>query len=205
MRGVRWVIGLVVLTITPVSALAQAGITPYMTTPVPLATKAIEFRGYVTIEDAFDLFAVYRQGVGGNFDFGVRAGYTDFANGGFHFGGDLRYGLPWNPGSDLKFAAVGGVQFTLGDFANRFSVPFGLSFGADVGNEERGVMLYGLPKLIVLNTNVDAGGSETDLEFGIELGGEVDITANWIFTGALTIATNDSDNIELALGAMYRR
>jgi hypothetical protein len=205
MRGVRWFFCLAVVALTPASVYAQAGITPLRTGPIPLARRDIEFRGYVTIEDDFDLFAVYRQGVGGNFDFGVRAGYSDIADGGFHFGGDLRYGLPWDTGSQLQFALAGGAQFTLADAGNRLTVPFGISIGADVGDEERAVVLYGLPKLMVVNTDPDVGGSETDLEFGVEMGGEVEITANWIFDGALTIATNNDDNIELALGIVYRR
>lgn len=205
MKSLRLACSLVVLTLTPAVAFAQGGETPLAVSPVPLATGGMEFRGYVTIEDDLDLFGVYRQGIGTEVDFGLRAGYSDVGGGGFHFGGDLRYGLPWGRDSELRYAAAVGLQATLADFGNILSVPFGVSIGADVGSVERPVMLFGLPYLAVNRYDPDGGGANTELEFGIELGGEVTLTDALLFNGVLTIASNDNDNIELALGLIYRR
>ena len=120
-------------------------------------------------------------------------------------GGDLRYGLPWGRDSELRYAAAVGLQFTLGDRGNVLSVPFGISLGADVGTPERPVILFGLPYLTVNRYDHDDHDANTDLELGVELGGEVNITDQLMFSGVLTIASNDNDNIELALGLIYRR
>lgn len=205
MKLVRLACSLLALALMPAVAFAQAGETPLAVSPVPLAIGGMEFRGYVTIEDHLDLFGVYRYGFGQDVDFGLRAGYSDVGGGGFHFGGDLRYGLPWGRGSELRYAAAVGLQFTLADFGNILSVPFGVSIGADVGSAERPVMLFGLPHFTVDRYDPDGGGANTELEFGVELGGEVTLTESLIFDGVLTIASNDNDNIELALGLIYRK
>jgi hypothetical protein len=205
MRSIRLTCSLLILAVTPAVGFAQAGVTPLMLGPEALSRRDIEFRGYVTIEDDLDLFGVYRQGVGQGFDFGVRAGYSDFRDGGLHIGGDLRYELPWGRGSDLRYAAAAGLQLTFGDTGDMLRVPLGISIGGNVGTADRTVLLYGLPHLSVERFDPDPGKADTDLEFGVELGGEVELTQDWIFSGALTIATNDNDNVELALGVIYRR
>jgi len=195
------------LALLPATAFAQAGISPLAVDPYPLASGVNELRGYVSIEDEFDFFGVYRRGLGGALDFGVRLGYTDLGDGGIHLGGDLRYGLPVE-GTELGFALAGGLQLTFaGDFTV-IGVPFGVSIGADVGNEERSVILYGLPHFLVERIEVDTPAGDfddTELEFGVELGGEIELTRTVWFHSALTIATNDDDNVELALGVIWRR
>ncbi len=203
MNVARLALSLLVLLGTPAAALAQAGETPLALNPMALANNDYEFRGYLTIEDDLDFFGVYRRGVGGSFDFGVRAGYSQFANGGFHLGGDVRYQMPWGASSPLQYAIVGGLQLTFAD-ADLLSVPFGVTLGADVGSEERAVVVYGSP-LLVVDRYSGFGDSTTELEFNLELGGEVNITSQWLFSGVLTIATNDNDNVELGLGVIYRR
>ena len=205
MKFVRLACSLLAVALMPAVAFAQAGETPLALSPHPLATSGMEFRGYVTIEDELDLFGVYRHGIGQAVDFGLRVGYSDVWRGGFHFGGDLRYGLPWGRGSELRYAAAFGLQFTLADLGNVLSVPFGVSIGADVGSVERPVMLFGLPYLAVNRYDRDGANANTELEFGVELGGEVTLTDALLFNGVLTIASNDNDNIELALGLIYRR
>lgn len=193
--------------ISPAAAFAQAGVTPLGVDPYPLNSGINEVRGYVTIEDEIDLFGVYRRGLGGDLDFGLRLGYTDAADGGLHLGGDLRFGLPVE-GSELGFGLAGGLQLTFADVANLIAVPFGVSIGADIGNEDRSVILYGLPHLLVERIDIDdafGGGDETELEFGVELAGEIELTRQWWFHSILTIATNDDDNVELALGVIWRR
>ncbi len=74
-----------------------------------------------------------------------------------------------------------------------------------MGNAERSVILYGLPFLEVDRVDPDVGDSDTELEFGVELAGEVEITRNWIADAALVISSHDDDNIGLALGIIYRR
>ena len=204
MRGTRLVIGLFVLAVTPVSAFAQAGVTRLLTSPDALASKAMEVRGYFSIEEEIDVFGVYRRGVGGNIDFGVRAGYTGAADGGFHVGGDLRYQLPAGE-MDVEFAVVGGLQASFMDLANLIAVPFGVSIGTDVGSGERSVVLYGLPFLEIDRIDPDGPGSETELEFGVELGGEVEINRNWIGNAVLSISSHEDDTVHLALGIIWRR
>ncbi|MGD8867181.1 MAG: hypothetical protein PVI01_06115 [Gemmatimonadales bacterium] len=205
MKSLRLTCVSLALTLLPTIVFAQAGETPLAVSPIPLGLGGLEFRGYVTIEDEIDLFGVYRQGIGRDVDFGLRAGYSDVWSGGFHFGGDLRYGLPWGRGTELRYAAAVGLQFTLADLGNILSVPFGVSIGSDVGTVERPVMLFGLPYFTVNRYDPDGASANTELEFGVELGGEVTLTDVLIFNGVLTIASNDDSNIELALGLIYRR
>lgn len=205
MKSLRLACISLALTLMPALAFAQAGETPLAVSPIPLGVGGQEFRGYVTIEDDIDLFGVYRQGMGRDVDFGLRAGYSGVWDGGFHFGGDLRYGLPWGSGTELRYAAAVGLQFTLADSGNILSVPFGVSIGSDVGTVERPVMLFGLPYFTVNRYDHDDAAAHTELEFGVELGGEVTLTDVLIFNGVLTIASNDNSNIELALGLIYRR
>ena len=204
MKVARLAFSLLVLVITPVAAFGQAGETPLALSPMALAHNDYEFRGYFTIEDDMDFFGVYRRGVGGSLDFGLRAGYSQFDGGGLHIGGDMRYQMPWGASSPLQYAIVGGLQFTWGDNVNLLSVPFGVTLGADVGSDDRPVFVYGTP-LFVIDRYSGFGDSSTELEFNLELGGEVNITREWIFSGVLTIATNDNDSVELGLGIIYRR
>jgi hypothetical protein len=196
------------LSLSPALAFGQKGVTPLAVDPYPLASGVNEFRGYVTIEDNWDLFGVFRRGLSGGLDFGLRLGYTDAFGDGLHLGGDLRYGLPIE-GTELAFALAAGLQLTLADFADVIAVPFGVSIGADIGNEERSVILYGLPHFLVERFDFDrprgADDDETELEFGLEMGGEIELTRELWLHPALTIATNDDDNVELALGIIYRR
>jgi len=203
MKVARLAFSLLVLLAAPTAVLAQSGETPLAVSPMALASNDYEFRGYLTIEDDMDFFGVYRRGVGNSIDFGLRAGYSNFANGGFHIGGDVRYQMPWGASSPLKYAIVGGLQLTFAD-ADLLSVPFGVSLGADVGSDERPVVVYGAP-LLVIDRYSGFGDSQTELEFNLELGGEVNITSQWIFSGVLTIATNSNDSVELGLGIIYRR
>ena len=203
MKVARLALSLLVLLVTPAAVFAQMGETPLALSPMALANKDYEFRGYLTIEDDMDFFGVYRRGVGGSFDFGLRAGYSSFANGGLHIGGDGRYQLPWGASSPLKYSIVAGLQFTFAD-ADLISIPFGVTLGADVGSDERPVVVYGTP-LLVIDRYSGFGDSQTELEFNLELGGEVNITSEWIFSGVLTIATNSNDSVELGLGIIYRR
>lgn len=205
MRSVCLACILLLLTLIPSVSFAQGGETPLALSPRPLDMTEMEFRGYVTIENDFDLFGVYRHGIGRDVDFGLRAGYSDVWRGGFHFGGDLRYGLPWGRGTELRYAAAVGLQFTLADRGNILSVPFGVSIGSDVGTMERPVMLFGLPYFAVNRYDPDGFGADTQLEFGVEFGGEVTLSDALMFNGVLTIASNDDSNIELALGLIYRR
>ncbi|MCK5640832.1 MAG: hypothetical protein KAJ19_08545 [Gammaproteobacteria bacterium] len=204
MRGTRLGFALLVLAVTPVTAFAQAGITPLMTGPDALGRGEMEVRGYFTIEDDIDILGVYRRGMGGNLDFGVRVGYTGAGDGGFHFGGDLRYELPVTD-MDVEFALAGGLQASFMDLGNLIAVPFGVSIGTDVGNAERSVILYGLPFLEIDRIDPSGAGSDTELEFGVELGGEVEITRNWVADAALSITSHDGDSIHLALGVIWRR
>ncbi|MGD8700719.1 MAG: hypothetical protein PVJ43_15590, partial [Gemmatimonadales bacterium] len=112
---------------------------------------------------------------------------------------------PWGRDSELRYAAALGLQATLADLGTVLSVPFGVSIGADVGSVDRPVMLFGLPYLAVNRYDPDGRDANTELEFGVELGGEVTLTDALLFNGVLTIASNDNDNIELALGLIYRR
>ncbi len=201
--------------IVPTLAFAQAGVTPLLTGPDALSGGQMEFRGYVTIEDDIDLFGVYRRALGQQFDFGLRAGFTAAADGGLHLGGDVRYGLARGqrreeaglPEDELtfRFAAAAGLQLTFADRASLISVPLGVSIGTDVGDRERSVVLYGLPFLEIDRVDPEVGSANTELEFGVELGGEVELSREWIGNLALVIASHDNDNISLALGLIYRR
>ena len=124
-------------------------------------------------------------------------------NGGFHVGGDLRYELPVS-GMDLDFALAGGLQASFMDGGNVIAAPFGVSIGTDVGNVERSVIVYGLPFLEVIRYDPSGAGSDTQLEVGVELGGELEITSSWIANAVLSISSHNSDNVHLALGVIWR-
>jgi hypothetical protein len=84
-------------------------------------------------------------------------------------------------------------------------VPFGVSIGTDVGNAERSVIIYGLPFLEIDRLDPDAAGSDTELEFGVELGGEVEISRNWIGNAVFSVSSHNGDEVHLALGVIWRR
>jgi hypothetical protein len=193
-----------VLAVTPLSAFAQNATTRLMTGPDALGQRQMEARGYISIADEVDIFGVYRRGVGGNIDFGLRAGYTGYADGGFHLGGDLRYELPIS-GTQLEFALVGGVQASFMDLGNVIAVPVGVSIGADVSSGPRSVVVYALPFLEIDRIDPDAAGSDTEFEGGVELGGEVEIVPGWIGHAVLSISSHDDDEIDLTLGVIWRR
>lgn len=204
MKGARLWVGLLWMAAAPTTVFAQGGVTPLLKGPFPLAEGQMDIAGYITIEDDLDLFGVYRYGIGTQLDLGLRAGYTDAAGGGFHAGGELRYGFPQKSLEQrLAFAIVGGLQFSIMDLANLISVPFGVSIGAEVGTGERPILVYGLPFLEVERIDVDGGPSDTDLEFGVELGANILLTPGLDFSGGLTIASHDNDNISLALGLIF--
>lgn len=191
------------LLAAPVTAYAQPGTTPLLTGPQTLSSTQMEFAGYVTIEDAIDLFGVWRKGLAGGMDFGLRAGFTDFADGGLHLGGDLRYGL--SSSADLNFAIVGGFQATLADRGTLLAVPIGVSLGADVGKPDRPVVVYGLPFLQIAYFNPDGFDSDTEVEFGVELGGAANLTQQLLAQAELIISSWENDEVTLALGLVYRR
>lgn len=189
----------------PGTAKAQAGVTPLLTGPNTLPTRALDIGGYVTIEDEFDVFGAMRLAVQRDFDLGVRAGYTDAADGGVHLGGDLRYRV--HGGTDnfpLALAFVGGLQLSFADDANLIAVPFGVSLGRLVGTNETPVMLYGAPHLRIMSIDPDNADGDTELELSVELGAQVQVTPRLFFDGALTLASDDDDNVGLGLGLRWR-
>jgi hypothetical protein len=193
-----------VLAVTPATAFGQRAVTRLMTSPDALGRRQMEARGYISIADEVDVFGVYRRGVGGNIDFGLRAGYTGYADGGFHLGGDLRYELPVS-GTQLQFALVGGVQASFMDLANVIAVPFGVSIGADVSTGPRSVFVYALPFLEIDRIDPDDFDSDTEFEGGVELGGEVEIVPGWIGNAVLSISSHEDDEVDLTLGVIWRR
>jgi hypothetical protein len=204
MKGARLGFALLVLTVTPATAFAQWGATRLMTSPDALGRSQMEARGYFSIGEEIDVFGVYRRGVGGNIDFGLRAGYTGYFDGGFHLGGDLRYEFPVS-GTELQFALAGGVQASFMDFANLIALPFGVSIGTDVSSGERSVVVYAMPFLEFDRYDPDVGDSDTEFEGGVELGGEVEISANWIANAVLSFSSHTDDNVHIALGVIWRR
>jgi hypothetical protein len=204
MKGARLAFAVLVLAVTPVTGFAQWGATRLMTGPDALGQRQMEARGYISIAEEINVFGVYRRGVGGNIDFGLRAGYTGYFDGGFHVGGDLRYELPVS-GTQLEFALVGGLQASFMDLVNLIAVPVGVSIGADVSSGERSVVVYALPFLEFDRIDPDGPGSDTEFEGGVELGGEVEIAANWIANAVLSFSSHSDDNVHLALGIIWRR
>ncbi|NIN72138.1 MAG: hypothetical protein GTO46_09515 [Gemmatimonadetes bacterium] len=204
MKGARLGFALLALAVTPVTASAQWGATRLLTGPDALGQRQMEVRGYISIAEEINVFGVYRRGVGGNIDFGLRAGYTGYADGGFHLGGDLRYELPVS-GTQLQFALAGGVQASFMDLANVIAVPFGVSIGADVSSGPRSVIVYALPFLEFVRIDPDGPGSDTEFEGGVELGSEVEIVPGWIGNAVLSISSHNDDEVQLALGVIWRR
>ena len=84
------------------------------------------------------------------------------------------------------------------------SIGVGASIGADVGNAERPVILYALPLLHIDRFDPDGFDSNTELEFGVELGGEVFIANSFWFISDLSISSHDGNEISLALGVARR-
>lgn len=193
-----------VALVAPASASAQAGITQFMTGPTPQPRGVSSIGGYVSIEEEFDLFGIYRAGLSSGLDIGARLGYTDAGDGGVHLGGDLRYAL--HGGTEnfpLALALVGGVQISLMDRVNLFAIPFGVSLGREVGTEEMPVMLYGSPRLRIETVDPDTGDSDTELEITVELGGQVQLSPRLFADGALALASDDDDNVAFAVGLRW--
>lgn len=99
---------------------------------------------------------------------------------------------------------VGGLQITLGDRASLISVPFGVSFGAEVGPNDKPILLFGIPFLSVDRIDPDIGRSDTELEGGAEFGGRIEITPRLFFNSALRISSHDNSEVSLALGLGWR-
>lgn len=202
----RWAwIAAAALLLGPVPAFGQAGVTQLLTGPFTVPPAARDIGGYISIEDDFDLFGVYRGPIRSGFDYGLRAGYTDAAGGGVHLGGELRYEM--HHGSQdfpLAAALVGGAQLTFADFGNVFAIPFGVSLGRDVGNDELPVLLYGAPHLRIMSVDPDRGQSDTRLELSVELGGQLQLSNRLYADGALTLASDDDDNVAFAIGLRWR-
>lgn len=205
MRRIGWVTGIAAIIALPASAWAQAGVTPLLTGPTPVAAGAMNIGGYVTVEDQFDFFGVFRYGLQTGLDLGVRAGYTDAGGGGLHLGGDLRYGL--SRGSEnfpLALGLVGGLQLSLLDRGNLIAIPFGVSLGKDVGTPQLPVLLYGAPHLRVMYFNPDIGPNDTRLELSVEMGSQLQVTPRLSVDAALTLASDDNDNVAFAVGLRWR-
>ncbi len=207
MRSARLLIPALLLMILPTGLLAQAGVTPFLTSPFALEPGDSKLGGYFSIEEEVELFGVWRYGVERRLDLGARVGFTDAFDGGLHIGGDLRYAFPNNNPDDMpvNFALVGGIQGSFAGNGTVFAFPFGVSVGADVGPPDRMVLVYGLPRLIIEHINPDGPGSNTEFEFGIELGTEVLISGSLWGEANLTIVSNDGDNVALAFGLSYSR
>lgn len=204
MGAIRWLIGLTAVLAIPTLAQAQRGITPLLTPPAVLSGGAQQFAGYVTIEDETDLFGVYRRGLDRDLDLGLRLGFTSAGDGGVHLGGDLRYGLPRPATFQVDFTLAGGLQLSFTDLFNRIAVPFGVAIGTDVGTGQRAVVVYGLPFLEVDRIDPVVGNSRTELEIGLELGTEIELTFDWLVSVGLVVASHDDDEVSLALGLLYR-
>ena len=205
MRRIGWVVLIVATFVLPASARGQAGVTPLLTGPTPLTAGATSIGGYVSVEDEFDVFGIFRYGLQSDLDLGLRAGYTDAGGGGLHMGGDLRYGL--SRGSrdfPLAVGLVGGVQISLMDNGNLIAIPFGVSLGKEVGTPELPVLLYGAPHLRIMSFDPDFGRNDTDLELSVELGGQLQVTPRLSVDGALTLASDDNDNVAFAIGLRWR-
>ncbi len=206
MTPVRVAVSVLLLAFAPAAALAQAGTTPLLAGPFPTAAGHSQFGGFVSIEDEFDVFALFRHGLQNSLDFGLRAGYTDVFGGGAHVGGDIRYGIPNNnPDMPLTFAVIGGFQASFVSNGNLLAFPLGVSIGAMVGGSDRAVLIYGLPRLTVERRDPDNGASNTDLEFAVEFGTAIELTPTLSFEGNLAVASNKGDNIALALGLSYSK
>lgn len=193
-----------VLVVAPASVFGQAGITQLMTGPIPLARGDMTIGGYVSVEEEFDLFGIWRTATSGSLDLGLRAGYTDAGDGGLHLGGDLRYGI--HRGTDnfpLALALVGGLQIAVTDFGNILAIPLGVSLGKDVGTGDTPVLLYGSPRLRIERVDPDFGDADTELEITVELGGQVQVSPRLWVDGALALASDDDDNVAFAVGLRW--
>ncbi len=197
--------GILALAVNPIAAFAQAGVTPFLTGPVPVAARETEIGGYISIEDDTDYFAVYRRGIGTGMDLGLRAGYSNAFGGGPVFGGDFRYELR-RPDKDFPLAIglVGGLQVTLADAGDNLAFPIGISLGRKVGNPARPIMLYGIPHLRV--QRLDSGGqnSDTELKTSLELGGQLQMGRKLNVDFALTVNSDDKESVSFAAGLRWR-
>lgn len=204
MRAIRLACGTLALLVLPAAAFAQDGTTPFLTIPQPLAKGQSDIGGYVSIEDNIDLFGVYRRGLGTRFDGGLRAGYTAAGSGGVNVGADFRY-LIAGASQDLplNFAFVASTQFSFVDAGLLLSIPFGVSLGAEIqAGEGRPLWLYGLPYGIYGYFNPDAAGidSDSDFDFGAEIGAQLWLSGKLWLTGAFTIQNDPA----FAIGLSYR-
>ena len=202
MRAIRVASGILALTLIPAAAFAQDGTTAFLMAPVPLDRGGSDIGGYISIEDNIDLFGIYRRGLGDRFDGGLRGGYTAAGNGGVNLGADVRY-LIAGASKDLPldFSLVASTQFSFMDTGFLFSIPFGVSMGAQIeAGEGRPLWLYGIPYGIFGYFNPDGFDSDTDWDFGAELGGQLYLSGMLWLTAALTV----QNDVAFAIGLNYR-
>ncbi len=170
--------------------------------------------GYAGIydNDAVGFFGQYRNGFANSIDGGFKLGFLDpgsGADGGIAIQGDLRYQLLHQKLRDpLDLSLGGGAEFFFGDNFTIISLLFnGMGSYRFESAAGRGVTPYGRAQLRVERVSVDFGppigeAADTDMEFGLNGGGEFEIAQAIALVGELQL--DSSVDFGLLFGLNYR-
>lgn len=168
--------------------------------------------GYAGIYDdnAVAAFGQYRYGFNNAIDGGFKLGFLDpgsRAGTGIAVGGDARYQILHQKLRDpLDLSLGGGLEFFFGDNFTLFSVQFnGMTSYRFESATGRGMTPYGRAQLRAERVSVDVGpgnGANTEMEFGINGGGEFEIAQAIALVGELQL--DSSIDFGLLFGLNYR-
>lgn len=177
--------------------------------PMFFAPRPMDDLGlYVTRTDqafgnATGLMGIWRQS--GNLNLGVRAGVGDLDDAGNSLlvGAELYGGLnSLLPGSGIAISWNLGAGATFGDEYTFFTVPFGASFGLNLGSGSVSVSPYVHPRISLDILAVGSGQNEdtsTDGAVAVDLGADVNLGPKWVLRAAYSLGDRDAFGVGLAM------
>jgi len=161
--------------------------------------------GYVGIYDdnAFSAFGQYRYGFGPSVDGGFKLGFLDAGSEtGIAVAGDARYQLLHQKAADpLDLSLGGGVELFFGRDFSIFSIQFnGMVSHRYVSASGRGITPYGRAQ--VRAQREGNGVSDTEGEFGINAGGELEFAQG--LSAVAELQLDSKVDFGLIFGLNYR-
>lgn len=164
--------------------------------------------GYIGIydDDVFSVFGQYRYGLARAVDGGIKAGFVDAPGGesGIAMAGDARYQLLHQKAADPVDVSIGGgLEFYFGDAVTVVSFQFnGMVSHRFVSASGRGITPYGRAQVRL--ERIGNGGSDTDGEFGINAGAEIEFAQGISAVGELQLDSSPLADFGLIFGLNYR-
>ena len=185
-------------------ALPAAGWAQHWDTPTFFAPRmADDIGAYIVDTEGGDLglAGIWRQS--GNINLGVRAGFGGRSGDRTFLVGAELFGMLVEPdgGRPLAVAWMTGAGASF-DGVTALRIPAGVSIGARLGSGDFAVTPYAHPRLSFDMYTYDLpGGDEetnTELNFDVDLGGELELGESWLLRAAVTIGDREAYGFGLA-------